>query len=55
MYFLRSKSNISREMAYITGRIRGQGSNSSHETRYARLLATLLQIENTSVASILFH
>lgn len=34
------KSNIS-QMAYITGRIRDLGSNSSHETRIARLLATL--------------
>ena len=35
-----SKSNIS-HLAYITGRIRDLGSNSSHETRIARLLATL--------------
>ena len=28
-------------MAYITGEIRDQGSNFSHETRFARLLATL--------------
>ena len=38
--FFSSKSNIS-HLAYITGRIRDLGSNSSHETRIARLLATL--------------
>ena len=29
-----------RELAFITGKIRDQGSNFSHETRRARLLAT---------------
>jgi len=40
-------------MAYITGKIRDQGSNFSHETRFARLLATLLLYENFWYSSIL--
>ena len=40
-------------MADITGEIRDQGSNFSHETRFARLLATLLLYENFCYSSIL--
>ena len=39
-------------MAYITGEIRDQGSNFSHETRFARLLATLLLLGNFWDSSI---
>jgi hypothetical protein len=42
-------------MAYITGEIRDQGSNFSHETRFARLLATLLLLGNFWDSSIRFR
>ena len=41
-------------MAYITGEIRDQGSNFSHETRFARLLSTLLLLGNFWDSSIRF-
>jgi hypothetical protein len=41
-------------MADITGEIRDQGSNFSHETRFARLLATLLLLGNFWDSSIRF-